>query len=51
MAKKSTPPKSTPAPTRPVAVPKNLPGKSGNIGLNSMPKYQAPPPPPPKKKS
>lgn len=50
MTEKSTPKKSTPPPSKPVAIPKNLPGKTGDIGLNSMPKYQAPPPPPPKKK-
>lgn len=51
MAKKSTPPKSTPAPKRPVAVPKNLPGQKEGIVKHSMPKYQDPPPPPPKKRS
>jgi hypothetical protein len=50
MAKNSTPSKGTPTPKSPVAVPKNIPDKSGKIGLNTMPKYQNPPPPPPKGK-
>ncbi len=50
MTKKSTPPKSTTAPSKPVTVSKNFPGNTGKIRLNSMPKYQAPPPPPTKKK-
>lgn len=47
MTKKTTPPKPAPTPKSPIGISTNRPDK-GEIGSNSMPKFETPPPPPKK---